>query len=143
MKTILFLCTGNYYRSRYSEIFFNWYSALKAKNWISVSRGLDLSKGVNNIGPISPYALKRIKEHSLPLDCTIRSPVQITYKDLVMAEKTICLLESEHRPYIESMFPGWENRVYYWDIEDVSLTDRYDPLEEIEKKITVLVDSLL
>ena len=27
MKTVLFLCTGNYYRSRFAEIFFNWHAA--------------------------------------------------------------------------------------------------------------------
>jgi protein-tyrosine phosphatase len=142
MKTILFLCTGNYYRSRYSEIFFNWYSGLQAKGWVSVSRGLDLSKGSNNIGPISAQALERIKMRSLPLDSTGRFPVQTTFDDLKMAEKVICLLESEHRPYIESLFPDWVNKVYYWDIKDVPPTGMYDPLKEIEKKVTVLVDSL-
>ncbi len=32
MQTVLFLCTGNYYRSRYAEILFNW----NAKEIISV-----------------------------------------------------------------------------------------------------------
>jgi protein-tyrosine phosphatase len=142
MKTILFLCTGNYYRSRYSEIFFNWYSGLHAKGWISTSRGLDLSKGSNNIGPISIQALERIKMRSLPLDSTARYPMQITHDDLTMAEKIICLLESEHRPYIETLFPDWKEKVDYWDIRDVPPSDNYDPLKEIEKKVTVLVDSL-
>ena len=41
MKTVLFLCSGNYYRSRYAEILFNWTAQEKGLTWKADSRGLD------------------------------------------------------------------------------------------------------
>ena len=40
MKTLLFLCTGNYYRSRYAEELFNHRAAPAGLNWRAQSRGL-------------------------------------------------------------------------------------------------------
>jgi protein-tyrosine-phosphatase len=40
MKTRLFLCTGNFYRSRFAEIFFNWHAEQLEIPWRAYSRGL-------------------------------------------------------------------------------------------------------
>src|SRR5262245_31370231 len=47
---LLFLCTGNYYRSRFAELLFNARAATHALPWQAFSRGLAIDKGVNNIG---------------------------------------------------------------------------------------------
>ena len=39
MPTVLFLCSGNYYRSRFAEIFFNWLAPQQGLNWRAESRG--------------------------------------------------------------------------------------------------------
>ena len=39
MKKILFLCTGNYYRSRYAEEIFNHMARNKGLPWRAFSRG--------------------------------------------------------------------------------------------------------
>jgi protein-tyrosine phosphatase len=37
-KTVLFLCTGNYYRSRYAEIYFNSVASKMELPWKATSR---------------------------------------------------------------------------------------------------------
>jgi protein-tyrosine phosphatase len=56
MRTILFLCTGNYYRSRFAEQYFNHLARQVSLPWLAVSRGLATERGVNNVGPISPFS---------------------------------------------------------------------------------------
>jgi protein-tyrosine phosphatase len=42
VKTILFLCTGNYYRSRFAEELFNHHAERAGLYWVAQSRGLAL-----------------------------------------------------------------------------------------------------
>ena len=56
--TVLFLCTGNYYRSRFAEILFNARTAQEPIDFHATSRGVATELGVDNIGPISNAALK-------------------------------------------------------------------------------------
>lgn len=37
-ETVLFLCTGNYYRSRFAEIYFNALAAQRGSPWRADSR---------------------------------------------------------------------------------------------------------
>jgi protein-tyrosine-phosphatase len=41
-KTVLFLCTGNYYRSRFAEVLFNSVAGKLGLSWVASSRGLAL-----------------------------------------------------------------------------------------------------
>ena len=52
-KTVLFLCTGNYYRSRFAEILFNSVAGKMGLQWRASSRGLALERGINNVGPMA------------------------------------------------------------------------------------------
>jgi protein-tyrosine-phosphatase len=45
-KIILFLCTGNYYRSRFAEVLFNSVAGKMGLSWHASSRGLALERGV-------------------------------------------------------------------------------------------------
>ncbi|MBD3320550.1 MAG: hypothetical protein GF350_05575 [Chitinivibrionales bacterium] len=42
-NSILFLCTGNYYRSRFAEILFNTISGALELEWKAISRGVHCS----------------------------------------------------------------------------------------------------
>jgi len=67
VKTVLFLCTGNYYRSRFAEELFNHHAERAGLDWTAQSRGLALERGAHNVGPISPVALHGLKEWQSPL----------------------------------------------------------------------------
>ena len=56
-KIILFLCTGNHYRSRFAEILFNFVAGRMGLPWKAFSRGLALERGVNNVGPMAMSSL--------------------------------------------------------------------------------------
>jgi hypothetical protein len=62
VRTVLFLCTGNYYRSRFAEVFFNHHGAKAGLTWRAVSRGLAIEFGVHNVGPLSAHAALRLRE---------------------------------------------------------------------------------
>jgi len=44
MPTVLFLCSGNYYRSRFAEIFFNWLAEEKSLSWRAESRAIRIKR---------------------------------------------------------------------------------------------------
>lgn len=134
---ILFLCTGNYYRSRYAEIFFNHLAAKKQVNWFADSRGLEASAG-RNVGPISVFALKRLTHQGIPLSEPIRFPMQLEEKDLQEAGLIIAVNRVEHEPMMQKNFPAWAEKVTYWDVADLDITDSENALAEIERRIQTI-----
>ena len=58
--TVLFLCTGNYFRSRFAEHYFNEQARLRNMDWQAASRGLQPSH--ENLGFMSRDALDRLCE---------------------------------------------------------------------------------
>lgn len=61
LKKILFLCTGNYYRSRFAEHFFNDLARQQQLKWFADSRGLAIERGIHNVGPISSHTIKGLR----------------------------------------------------------------------------------
>jgi hypothetical protein len=60
-QTVRFLCTGNYYRSRFAEILFNSVAGKLGLRWRASSRGLALERGVNNVGPMAVSAITALE----------------------------------------------------------------------------------
>jgi protein-tyrosine phosphatase len=139
---ILFICTGNYYRSRYAELFFNKLAAELGIKWKANSRGLEANAG-RNTGPISIFALERLTQHGISPGNPVRFPMQLEEKDLQEAGLIIAINRVEHQPMMERLFPAWANRVTYWDIADLNITKAEDALSAIEKKIEKIVTDLV
>ena len=68
MKKILFLCTGNYYRSRFSEYFFNDLASKKGIKWQADSRGLNVNRESGNLGAISSEVIKALASFGIQID---------------------------------------------------------------------------
>ena len=92
MKTVLFLCTGNYYRSRFAEIFFNWHAEQRGLPWKAVSKGLALDP--LNPGPMSPYTVTRLKNHGIALEAYQRLPMYVTPHDFAAAHHVVAVKET-------------------------------------------------
>lgn len=139
---LLFLCTGNYYRSRYAEILFNSVVADIGLDWQATSRGLATEIGHDNIGPMNAEAMKRLKNQGVQTDEYGRFPIQLQDHELAQADLIIALDLDEHRPYLEERFPDWPDRVEYWHIRDLGYTPAEVALSEIEKEVGHLVQRL-
>ena len=118
-KTVLFLCTGNYYRSRFAEILFNAVAGKMGLPWRASSRGLALERGVHNIGPMAVVAIKALEAHGLRAVAEFgRFPIQVTVDDFAEAHWIVALKEAEHLPLLQERFPAWAEKVEFWHVDD-------------------------
>ena len=143
MKRVLFLCTGNYYRSRFAEIVFNHLATAKGLEWAADSCGLRVqADGVVNHGPLSPFTEAGLEMRSIPLAVPTRMPRQACDADFAAAAVVIALKEAEHRPLMESLFPRQVGRVRFWHVHDLDAAPPLAALQEIEEKVAALVEEL-
>jgi protein-tyrosine-phosphatase len=118
-KTVLFLCTGNYYRSRFAEILFNSVAGKMSLLWRASSRGLALQRGVNNIGPMEVTAIEALEARGIfGVADFARFPIQVTANDLEAADWIVALKQAEHLPLLQERFPAWTEKVEYWQVDD-------------------------
>ncbi len=141
MKAILFLCTGNYYRSRFAEELFNHHAQRDGLSWIARSRALAIERGTN-IGPLSPLALKALEERGLVARGAHQLPQQCTLADLKAADRIVALKEAEHRPLMLERFPGWERHAEYWQVDDVDVAPPAAALGSIEREVESIIIQL-
>lgn len=118
-KNVLFLCTGNYYRSRFAEVLFNSVADKMGLPWRASSRGLALERGANNVGPIAVSAVKALEVRGLRAvaECG-RFPIQATAEDFELANWIVALKEAEHLPLLKERFSAWAEKVEFWDVDD-------------------------
>jgi protein-tyrosine phosphatase len=139
VKTVLFLCTGNYYRSRFAEELFNHQAERADLDWIAQSRGLALERGAHNVGPISPFALHALKEMAVTARGADRFPQQCTADDLAGADFVVAVKEDEHRPLMRERLAEWEHRLDYWNIHDVEDAAPADALKLLAQEVRTLL----
>ncbi len=133
---ILFLCTGNYFRSRFAELYFNHIAEKKQLAWYAESRGIRQNIAESpRPEPLSPHAHRALLQRNIPVEPSPRFPLSYSPHDLKSADRIIIVCEREHRPMIEHELPALTDKIEFWHIEDV---DRTHP----EVAISVLVTHL-
>ena len=138
-KTVLFLCTGNYYRSRFAEVLFNSVAGKMGLPWQASSRGLALERGVNNVGPMAVEAITALEALGVRADDAVaRFPVQVTTDDLEGADRIVALKQAEHLPLLQERFPAWAEKVEFWHVDDAP-----EVLGLIEREVMGLVARIL
>jgi predicted translation initiation factor SUI1 len=138
-KTVLFLCTDNYYRSRFAEALFNSMAGKMRLPWRASSRGLALERGVNNVGPMAASAVKALEALGVCAgeDCA-RAPAQVTEEDFAAADRVVALKRDEHLPLLQERFPAWAEKVEFWHVDDAPAV-----LGLIEQEVMSLVARIL
>jgi predicted translation initiation factor SUI1 len=134
-RMVLLFCTGNYYRSRFTEALFNSVAGRMVLPWKASSRGLALERGVNNVGPMDAVAIKaRQRLGGRAADAVTRLPAQVMTDDLEWAALILALKQAEHLlPH--DRFPAW---VESWHVDDAQ-----EVLGLIEQEVMALVARLL
>ena len=138
-KTVLFLCTGNYFRSRFAEIVFNHVAGKFGLAWKASSRALAPDPAKRNVGPMARVAIDALEQMGIRAAADFaRLPQEVTSEELEQAQCIVALKQTEHLPMLEERFPAWVEKVEFWDVDD-------DPkvLELIEREVMDLIARLI
>jgi len=141
-KRVLFLCTGNYYRSRYAEEVFNHGAKGEGLRWRAFSRGVAERGSPDNVGPMSIFALQALEAKAIVPEGAARYPQLCSLSDFEQADLMIALKEAEHRPMLERRFPEFAAKVIFWHVDDVELTHPTIALAMIDERVHELISLL-
>lgn len=140
MMRVLFLCSGNYYRSRHAEMYFNWLGCQAQTPWRAFSRGLALC--ASNVGPVSPHTAARVAALALGVDPYDRFPEAVSERDFAAAQHVVAVKGAEHRAMIAAAFPHRLAEVEFWEIHDLDCAEPHDALPALEREVARLFDRL-
>jgi len=151
VRRVLFVCTGNFFRSAFAERYFNHLAAenrelpegdprRKGVVWVAESRGLDpaqLSPG-QRAARMSRFALARLRQLGIPVptDPATRLPAHtprpLALPDLERCQRIVAMHDASHRPMLRRFLAQRKDqvrdpeallaRVTYWNIDDVTAT---------------------
>jgi len=141
MKNILFLGTGNYYRSRYPEILFNWKALEHRLGWKADSRGLDPDP--LNAGPMSRHTMAALRKLGIPYETHLRLPLTVTDFDFESADHVVAVKEAEHRPLIACNFPRWLDRTEFWHVHDLDCCGPDETIPHLDREVAALIERLI
>jgi len=139
--TVLFLCTGNYYRSRFAEELFNHLAARRGHPARSTSRGFNPNPKLNP-GTISEHALRGLHALGIAPASASRPPAAVRQEDFLRHPHCIALSKKEHQPIMEKLFPEFAGRIQYWQVEDLLWSSPEAALAGIERSVRDLLDTL-
>lgn len=138
--TVLFLCTGNYYRSRYAEIVFNELARERGLAWTATSRGLAPSP--RNVGPLSQYTQVALGRRGIDPAPHLREPIAVTDADFAAAGLVVAVKEAEHRAMVERNFPQRLEQVEFWHVHDLDCSEPADTIAALDVLLAALVERL-
>ena len=137
---VLFLCTGNYYRSRFAEEYFNAVCAARSLPHRAASRGLaEEFERLKNPGPLSVDAVAELKKLGITVKKPLRKPQKLSGSDVPFFDRIVCLDKKEHLPLVKKRASLRGRKVIYWKIKDLGERAASLALPECRKKIDELI----
>ncbi|MDB2481529.1 hypothetical protein N9W84_00015 [bacterium] len=125
---VCFVCTGNYYRSRFAEAVFNHLAEECDVGHVAESRGFQISAAdevAKKYGELSPYTRDRMDELDIEERHTSSERQMIKKEDLKLFDLFIILDRSEHFSMVKE-FVGEDEEMIdsaknfkYWGVKDV------------------------
>jgi len=126
LHRVVFVCTGNFYRSRLAEEIFRFYAKSSQGDPVAFSRGLMVNgdlKGMHS-GALSYLTAMGIDP------APVRDPMPLMVDELISANHLVLLNKSEHEPLMEREFKAVyrkfvsRNAVTCWNVFDVCAPTR-------------------
>src|SRR5215468_6474039 len=101
-RVVLFVCSGNYYRSRFAELVFTHLAARDGGRttsvWTADSAGLLPEHFASNPGALSSRVIAAAAARQIDVPEPHRAPRPVTDALLENATRVVALHEPEHRP---------------------------------------------
>jgi protein-tyrosine phosphatase len=141
MERVLFICTGNYYRSRFAEALFNYEAERQALAWRAFSRGL-ATWMITDGSRLSPDTIEALEARGIPLSYAKGNPTPLVAEDFHSARRIIALKQDEHLPLMKRQFPAWAERIDYWHVHDKDFAMPEEAVPEIETRVQALLRDL-
>jgi protein-tyrosine phosphatase len=139
-NAVLFLCSGNFYRSRFAEELFNATASSHGIPWEADSAGLDLNP--NNKGPVPGLVLDRIESLNIKPMQAKRFSRPADSSDLACAEVIIAMSRDEHYGLMHKKFPTFVFKTKFWDVGDTDEMASAKAFAEMERQVGNLVEEL-
>lgn len=138
-QRVLFICTGNFYRSRFAEAVFNHHAELRRIPWTAFSRGLAIHFAD---GYLSSFTTEALSQRHIELRHTGPARTSLSENDLLNSSYRIAMDRTEHFQMMRSQFTKWAEKIDYWDVSDIPFRSSTDALPEIEFKVMQLLDKV-
>jgi protein-tyrosine phosphatase len=133
---VLFICSGNYYRSRFAEAYLEHVAAQKQLRVVVSSRGTAL---VEHSHLVSPLVTAELERRGIPASLIDGPPVQLTEADLKNADVIVGLNKPEHEPAMKAKFPTFDlSKAVFWDVPDVGELPSPDAFARIARYVDAL-----
>ena len=144
-KELLFICTGNYYRSRFAEIYFQHLSDLLKLDWKSKSRGFEIERAdymADIYGELSPFIRDHLNILNLKED-EGRKRVPLNKSDLDSADLIVILDKGEHNQYLRQYAISEDDlKVIFWNVKDIHDWTPKETISLIENECQKLVNRM-
>ena len=138
MQKILFVCTANIFRSRFSEEVYNHLATRLNLSSRAYSAGLMV--GHYKTRSIYTPALEQLKVLNIVPRRKDELSIHINDLDLTQFDQVICMDKDEHQPMVRKNKNLINLNVEYWDIVDEPLVSRDISLPQCYKRVEKLVN---
>ena len=140
MHKVLFVCTANIFRSRFSEEVYNHFA--KKLNIPSEAFSAGLRVGEYTTRKIYTPALQQLKYYNINPSRKDDLSIHINDLDLNVYDMIICMDEVEHRPMVEMNDQLNKINIDYWNIVDEPMVSSKVSLPACFDKVKDLVMSV-
>ena len=141
--SILFICTANYYRSRFAEMYFNHLAEQSGIPARADSAAFEMARWrTYNPGDLSVHTIKELDRLGVNVPKPYRVPKQFDPAQVAVIDRCIALSASEHRPMAARLFPEVVDQLEFWTVEDVEFESPVSALGRIQENVQKLITAL-
>ena len=138
MHKVLFVCTANVYRSRFSEEVYNYLARKMVLSGRAYSAGLMV--GHYKTRTIYAPAMEYLNSLNIIPRRKDELSIHVNDLDLKRFDKIICMDKNEHEPMVNANKKLYGLNIEYWDIVDEPLVSRKISLPKCYKRVENLVN---